>query len=187
MLILQDYGQLEKLFEQGTQWLMRLLKDKGGQETQPFEMSVRQIDTIAKLLMCEKLDRYLACRIETDKVLIGILKDIQNNTAALSMTMDCINNVGIVCHDGKDAFLQKGNTVMDEINKQDTGNQAEPENMDPAPAEQPPPHPAEPETPAPAEPETPAPAEPETPAPAEPEPKPAQEPEKGPDSGSGIT
>lgn len=85
MLILQDYESAEKLFEQAAQWLLRLLHDQGGKETQPFEISIRQIDTLAKIIFCEKVDRYIKHRIETDKVLIGILKDIQNNMSEIAI------------------------------------------------------------------------------------------------------
>lgn len=84
MLILQDYESAEKLFEQAAQWLLKLLHDQGGKETQSFDISIRQIDTLAKVIFCEKMDRYIKHRIGTDKTLIGLLKDIQNNTATIA-------------------------------------------------------------------------------------------------------
>ena len=47
----------------------------------------------ALLLISESLDDYIEHRIETDKVLVGILKDIQGNTAQLAERIGQIINV----------------------------------------------------------------------------------------------
>lgn len=53
---------------------------------------------IMPMVLIDTIDRYIEHRIESDKVIVGVLKDIQNSVDTLSQTMECINNVGLVIH-----------------------------------------------------------------------------------------
>lgn len=152
MLTSENWRTVKTRFEQASAWLLSLIADQSGTP------SIQQVDALTKIALCEILDRYIADRIVTDKVLIGILKDIEGNTATIAEKSNGSNNQKGVQSMGKDQDKAISGSGLVEAAAL-AAEQVPAPQLDQEPAA---PVPAEPAAPVPAGPAA-APAAPETP------------------------
>lgn len=95
----QEYQELKSLFVKARRFLNNQIDEADEKGTYPIDQSLRQIELLTTIIGVEIADRYIEHRIQADKVLEGILKDIQNNINEITMHIGCINEVGLTINE----------------------------------------------------------------------------------------